>query len=84
MEDHSMKTARLLKSQLTYQIPEVKLFLVREPQAKKTAAFIHTPDDIEALLEPLRHYPDYVPLLIVCQIHWSYGIAGGASPCWDT
>ncbi len=53
-----MKTARLMKAQITYQIPEVKLLLVREPQAKKTPAYIHTPDDIEALLEPLRHYPE--------------------------
>jgi hypothetical protein len=48
----------ILKKHLRYLIPEVRLALIKEPG---TPHVVRSPDDVERLIEPMKHYPDFVP-----------------------
>jgi DNA repair protein RadC len=49
-------STKLISKHLKYKIPQFKLALIREPEPKATS--IHTPDDIEQFVEPMKHFSE--------------------------
>ncbi len=47
---------RALKNHLKYIVPEYKLALIKESGVEPKV--IRTPDDVERVLEPLKHYAE--------------------------
>ena len=56
--------SRALKQHLKYIVPQIRLVMVREPGP--VPRVIKTPECLGPLMEPLRHYSDYVPRLNMC------------------
>jgi len=57
-------SSRALKRHLKYIVPQMRLVIVREPGP--VPRVIKTPECLGPLMEPLRHYSDYVPRLNMC------------------
>jgi hypothetical protein len=47
-------STQVISQHLQYKIPQFKLALIREPEPRATS--IHTPDDIEQFVEPMKHF----------------------------
>jgi len=60
---------RALKNHLKYIVPEYKLALIKESGVEPKV--IRTPDDVERVLEPLKHYAEehFVSLHLDCKFH---------------
>jgi DNA repair protein RadC len=47
---------KTLEKQLRYNIPQIRLVLIKEPGPKSST--IYTPADLEKFVEPMRHYSE--------------------------